>query len=240
MTVLGHEPLILIPGLLCTHDLYREQIAALSAGREVIVADHTRSDTMAGIASDVLASAPPEFALAGLSMGGYVAFEILRRDPGRVTRLALIDTSARADLPEQSARRRELVDIARQRGARFVQKLLLPNIVAPATLSDVPLVERILGMADDTGVEAFARQQAAIVSRPDNRPLLADIRCPTLVVVGAEDQLTPLKVAEEMRAGIAGSRLVVVPGAGHLSPMEAPDAVTTAVQTWLADRVRAD
>ncbi len=235
MTDLIREPLVLVPGLMCTADLYRDQIAALQSGREVIVADHTRSDSMAGIADGVLATAPPMFALAGLSMGGYVAFEILRRAPHRVTRLALIDTSARADMPDQSERRRELVEIARKRGARFVQKMLLPMLVAPRVISDVPLVERILVMADETGVDGFANQQAAIISRPDNRPLLGQIRCPTLVIVGAEDQLTPLKLAEEIRGGIAGSRLVVVPGAGHLSAMEEPAAVTAALKTWLDD-----
>lgn len=235
MTDRIREPLLLVPGLLCTADLYRDQIAALKAGRDVVVVDHKRSETMRGIATDVLAAAPPMFALAGLSMGGYVALEILRQAPQRVTRLALIDTSARGDLAEQSERRRELVAVAEKRGVRFVQKMLLPNLVAPSALSNEPLVARILAMADETGTAAFARQQAAIISRPDNRPLLAEIRCPTLVVVGAEDALTPLKVAEEIRAGIAGSRLVVVPGAGHLSPMEAPAEVTDALRIWLDD-----
>ena len=229
------EPLLLIPGLMCTADLYRDQIAALKSGRDVVVADHSRSDSMAGIAGGILSVAPPLFALAGLSMGGYVAFEILRQAPLRVTRLALLDTSARADLADQSERRRELVEIARRRSARFVQKTLLPKLISPGSMTDITLVERIMAMADDTGVEAFARQQAAIISRLDSRPLLGGIRCPTLVVVGAEDELTPLNVAEEIRAGIPGSRLVVVPGAGHLSPIEQPAAVTAALKIWLDD-----
>lgn len=228
------EPLLLVPGLMCTADLFRDQIAALGAVREVAVADHTRSDTMAGIASGILAAAPERFAFAGLSMGGYVAFEILRQAPERVTRLALLDTSARPDLPEQSERRRELVRIAEERGARFVQKTLLPMLAAPPALADAPLVERMLAMADETGVAAFARQQSAIIGRPDNRPFLSEIRVPTLVLVGAADQLTPPKVAEEMHAGIAGARLAVIEGAGHLTPMEAPDAVTAALAGWLA------
>jgi pimeloyl-ACP methyl ester carboxylesterase len=225
--------LVLVPGLMCTADLYRSQVAALGAAGDVVIADHSQDDTMTGIARRVLEAAPPRFALAGLSMGGYVALEIVRQAPQRVSRLMLIDTSARADWPEQSARRRELVAIAGERGVRFVQKTLLPMLVAPRSLDDTPLVERVLAMADDTGFEAFARQQAAIMSRPDNRPLLAEIRCPTVVAVGAEDQLTPVKVAEEIRDGIPGARLEVIPGAGHLSPMEAPERITAAMRSWL-------
>lgn len=233
MAATATEPLVLVPGLMCTADLFHAQILAFGRGREVMVADHTRHDTMAGIAGAVLEAAPPRFALAGLSMGGYVAFEILRRAPERVVRLALIDTSARADLPEQSARRRELIEIARTRGVRFVQKTLLPMLVAPRVLADAALVERLQAMADDTGMEGFARQQSAIMGRPDNRPLLGEIRCPTLVVVGSEDQLTPVKVAEEIRDGIAGARLEVIAGAGHLTPIEAPEEVTAVLQRWL-------
>lgn len=229
------EPLVLIPGLMCTADLFRTQITVLGGDRDIMVADHSRSDSMAGIAADVLAAAPPRFALAGLSMGGYVALEILRRSPDRVARLALLDTSARPDLPEQSERRRELVAAAGQRGVRFVQKTLLPMLVTPATLADEALVERILAMADDTGLEGFKRQQAAIIGRPDNRLFLGAISCPTLVVVGAEDKLTPLKVAEEIRDGIAGSHLEVIGGAGHLSPLERPEEVTKALARWLGD-----
>jgi pimeloyl-ACP methyl ester carboxylesterase len=230
---MGTEALVLVPGLMCTADLYRDQITALGAERQVVVADHTRHDSMTAIADAVLATAPGRFALAGLSMGGYVAFEILRRAPARVTRLALIDTSARADLPEQSHRRRELVAIAREKGVRFVQKMLLPMLVASKVLEDAPLVTRILAMADDTGFEAFARQQLAIMERPDNRPFLSSIACPTVVIVGAEDQLTPLKIAEEISDGITGARLEVIDGAGHLSPMEAPQAVTAVLREWL-------
>ncbi len=227
------EPLLMVPGLMCTADLWREQSAALGGGRVVVIGDHTRHDTMGGIAAGILAAAPERFALAGLSMGGYVAFEIIRRAPERVTRLALLDTSARADLLEQSARRREVVAIAREKGVRFVQKTLLPMLVAKRALDDAALVERLLAMADDTGIEAFARQQAAIMGRPDNRPLLGEIRCPTVVVVGAADQLTPQKVAEEIRDGIAGARMEIVAGAGHLTPIEAPERVTALMRRWL-------
>lgn len=234
----GAEPLVLIPGLLCTGALFKAQMEVLGATRPVIVADHTRHGSMDALATGILAAAPPLFALGGLSMGGYVALAILRQAPERVTRLALMDTSARADRPEQSARRRELVELGRREGVRRVQEVLLPSLLNPAHLGDAALVATVLRMADDTGQAAFERQQEAIIGRPDNRPLLADIRCFTLIVVGAEDQLTPVKVAEEMHAGIPGSRLEIVPGCGHLSPLEQPDGITRLLGDWLGAPAR--
>lgn len=226
-------PLLLIPGLLCTGDVYREQIVALSHARPVHVADHRRADSMKAIAAQILAHAPPRFALAGLSMGGYLAFEILRQAPQRVERLALIDTSAAPDTPEATAKRWARIGAARE--GRFIEtaESMFPGFVLPAHANDAALKHRYMLMAEETGAEAFALQQTAILSRPDSRPLLASIKVKTLVVVGKEDMATPPEAAKVIADGIAGARLVVIPECGHLSTMERPNAVTEALGGWL-------
>lgn len=226
--------LVLVPGLLCTAALWRPQIEALGKRAQVMVADHMSHDSMAAIARAILASAPERFALAGLSMGGYISYEIVRQAPERVTRLALLDTGSRADTPERTAARRELIALAEREGVRKAQEKLLPVLIHKARLTEKPLVEDILQMADDTGLESFKRQQAAIIARPDNRPFLGSIRCPTLVLVGRDDALTPVELSEEIAAGIPGAKLEIIPECGHLSTMERPAAVTRALEAWLA------
>lgn len=228
------DHLVLIPGLLCTGALYTAQIAALGGdGARISVADHRGYHTMAGLASAIIKEAPDRFALAGLSMGGYVAFEIMRQAPERVARLALLDTSARADLPEQSENRRRLVALAVKKGVGVAAREMFPKLVAPSRGGDEALKAAFLEMAEATGVASFASQQAAIMMRVDSRPTLAAIACPTLVLVGEEDELTPPEVAQEIADGITDSRLAVVPGSGHLSTLEAPDAVTAELVAWL-------
>ena len=234
MTTAHSEPLVLVPGLLCSPALFGPQVAEFGRQRPVLVADHTRSDRLEAIARDILAAAPERFALAGLSMGGYVAMAIQRAAPERVTRLALLDTSARPDVPERTADRRRLMEIARAEGVRKVQGMLLPRLVHPARLSEADLVATVLQMADDTGLEAFLREQEAIIARPDARSGLGAVRCPALVLVGAQDLQTPPEIAEEIAAGISGARLVVVPDCGHLSTLERPQRVNCALSDWLA------
>jgi pimeloyl-ACP methyl ester carboxylesterase len=225
--------LVLVPGLLCTGALWAPQVEALSDIADCIVADHTRHKTMKGIARSILAAAPPRFALAGLSMGGYIAYEILRQAPQRVQRLALLDTGSRADTPERTAGRRDLIATAEREGVARAQELLLPKLIHTARLVDTALVETVVQMAVDTGLAAFERQEAALIGRPDNRPLLASIRCPTLVLVGEQDALTPPELAREIAAGIPGAKLKIVPDCGHLSTLEQPKAVTRALRAWL-------
>jgi pimeloyl-ACP methyl ester carboxylesterase len=228
------EPIVFVPGLLCTGDLFADQVAALSPRHTCIVADHTTADSLPDIARAILAAAPPTFAVAGLSMGGYIAFEMLRQAPERITRLALLDSNARADRPDQIKTRHVLIGAARTVGVRAVQGMLLRLLIHKDHVANRDLTERVLLMADGIGVNAFIRQQLAILGRPDNRPFLAEIKCPTVIIVGEQDALTPVKVAEEMHAGIAGSTLAVIPNCGHLATMEAPDAVTAILRTWLA------
>lgn len=225
-------PLLLLPGLLCTARLWRAQIDALGDIAESQVADLTRDDSVGAMAERALAHAPPRFALAALSMGGYVAFEILRRAPERVARLALIATSARPDSPERAARRRRGID-AISRG-RFVgvTRQLLPSLVHPDHVEG-PIGAIVQSMAAEVGADGYLRQQAAILSRPDAAPLLARIDAPTLIVVGAEDPLTPPAEAEAIHAGIAGSVLHRLPVCGHLPPLERPQETSALMRSWL-------
>jgi pimeloyl-ACP methyl ester carboxylesterase len=226
-------PTLLIPGLNCSARLYDEQIPALWRFGPVIVADHRRGDTIRGIAQNILADAPPHFALVGLSMGGYISFEIMRQAPERVLKLALLDTSSRPDRPEQSERRDQ--QIAAVEAGRFseISETLFPLFVRPDRLMEEQIRWTLRLMADETGPEAFMRQLKAIKSRPDSRPSLQHIACPTLVLVGDADQLTPQELSREIAAGIPGSRLVVVPECGHLTTIERPEAVNRALTEWM-------
>ena len=222
-------PLLLVPGLLCSARLYAPQVTALWPLGPVTVADHRRDADVAAIAARILADAPPRFALAGLSMGGYVAFAMLRQAPERIVRLALLDTSARPDTPEQSAARETFIAMAEAGQLAAVVDTLAPRFLHRDRRTDATLNRVIRDMAADTGVAAFVRQQRAIMTQPDSRPQLASIACPTLVLVGEGDELTPPSLAQEIAAGIAGARLVTVPACGHLSTLEKPEAVMAAL-----------
>jgi pimeloyl-ACP methyl ester carboxylesterase len=227
--------LVLVPGLLCDSLLWKAQIEVLGARIKCWVADHTRSVTMAGVAADVLKDAPFErFALAGLSMGGYAALEIVRQAPHRVDRLALLDTSARADTREQRERREGLIALARRGRFVGVAQGLLPLFVHRDRLGDRQLVDTVKTMSRNIGRDAFIRQEEAIMSRADSLPLLPSIACPTLVLCGRQDAVAPLDRHEEMAAGISGATLEVIEDCGHLSTLERPAEVSDALRTWLS------
>ena len=226
-------PIVLVPGLNCSARLYAEQIPALWRFGPVMVADHTRDAGIAAIARRILAAAPPFFALAGLSMGGYIAFEIMCQAPQRVAKLALIDTGARPETAEQTARRQGPMAMARAGKLVEVADESFVFFVHPNRYDDVTLRDVVRAMAEETGAQAFLRQQQAIMMRPDSRPGLSAIACPTLVLVGEQDRGTPPELAREMAAAIAGSRLVIVPDCGHLSTIERPQAVTKALVEWM-------
>ncbi|MBV8974850.1 MAG: alpha/beta fold hydrolase [Sinobacteraceae bacterium] len=226
-------PIVLIPGLLASPRMYAPQIPHLWRCGPVTIADHTRDESMGAIAQRILATAPGRFALVGLSMGGYIAFEMLRQAPQRIARVALLDTSARADQPEQTAMRRTQMALAAHGQLSEVLEQQFPRLVHPARRNDTALRELFALMARDVGAEAFVRQQTAIMGRSDSRTLLGSIRCPTLVLVGDADQLTPPERAAEIAAGIAGACLVTIPDSGHVSTLEQPDEVTRALREWL-------
>jgi pimeloyl-ACP methyl ester carboxylesterase len=227
------QPIVLVPGLFCTPRLYAEQMTALWQFGPVTVADHRRENTMTDVARSILFNAPPSFALVGLSMGGYIALEIMRQAPERVSKLALLDTTARPDSPEQTKVRNDQIAISRSGGYGKIPYAAMPMLLhnhENATLRNI-----ILQMAAETGADAFVRQQQAIIGRADSRPLLATIRCPTLVLVGEQDRLIPPDRSQELAAGIAGARYVVIPDCGHVSTIEQPQATTQALVDWLGN-----
>jgi len=226
-------PIVLVPGLNCSARLYAEQIPALWRLGPVLVADHTRDDSIAAIAQRILTAAPPRFALAGLSMGGYVALEIMRQAPHRVAKLALLDTSARPETPEQTAGRLPRIALAKSGRFAEVPDGQFPLLVHRNRHGDEALKSLVRAMAEETGAEAFLREMHAIMGRADSRPGLSAIACPTLVLVGEGDELTPPVLSQEIATGIPGARLVIVPDCGHLSTLERPQAVTQALCEWM-------
>lgn len=222
-------PFVLVPGLLASPRFYAAQIPALWRMGPVTVADHTRDNSVVAIARRIIAAAPPRFALVGHSLGGYIAFEILRQAADRVIGLALLDTSARADTPEQAQKRRDQMEMARTGPFAALAALQFPAFVHPSRQRDKALQRYMSAMAHDNDAEVFIRQQTAIMHRPDSRPTLATIRCPAVVIVGDADAATPPERAQEIVAGIRGARLVVIEQCGHMSAIERPDTVTAAL-----------
>ena len=225
--------LLVLPGLLENADGFAPVIEGLGARAACSVADLTRSDTIAALARDALAQAPEgRFALAGHSMGGYVALEVMRQAPERVERLALLDTHARPDSPEATENRRRLMAIA-DHDFPAVIAAQMPKLLTPKHLQDPALAGVIESMALAVGKEGFKRQQQAIIRRIDSRPHLKDIRCPTLVVAGRDDQLMPVELLQELADGIAGARLTVIEDCGHMAALEQPARVLAALVEWL-------
>lgn len=229
----GRPPLVLVPGLNCTAELFGPQIEVFGGRCDISIADHARDETIADIARRLLAAAPPRFALAGLSMGGYVALEVMRQAPQRVERLALLDTRASPDAPEDTEIRQVAIKFAETGRFDDIHGILWPRLVHLGRLGDAALERVVRTMAEKTGPARFIRQQRAVMGRADFLPALSAIRCPTLVLVGAEDAITPRFMSEDMADAIAGSRLVVVPDCGHLSTLEQPAAVNAALEAWL-------
>ncbi len=227
-------PILFVPGLLCSTEIFAAQAAALWPLGPIAVASTLAADTVAEAAEKILETAPPRFALVGISMGGYLSFEIMRQAPERVTRLALLDTSARPDSPEQTAQRRQTLEQAR--AGHFLPTALtsLTNLLHPTRRGDASLQAINARMALAVGLEGFARQLELIISRPDSRPSLPAMRIPTLVLVGDADALTPIAHAQEIAANIPGAKLAVVPECGHLSTIERPDEVSRALLDWMA------
>lgn len=222
--------LVLLPGLICDERLWRDVMTGLPA--RSMVADLTQDDSIAAMATRTLAAAPARFALAGLSMGGYVALEIMRQAPERVIRLALFDTSARADDEARRETRRKGIEMARSGRFIGVSRGLLASLIAPQHMG-TPIAAEVQAMSERVGQEAYMRQQVAIMNRVESRPMLGGIDVPTLVGVGELDKMTPLELAQEMAAGIAGAELVVFPDSAHLPTMENPGAVAEAMRGWL-------
>jgi pimeloyl-ACP methyl ester carboxylesterase len=227
-------PLVCIPGLLCDEALWVPQRDRFIGERPVVIADVTQSDSIAAMAQDLLAMAPARFVLAGLSLGGYVALEVMRQAPEQVAALALIDTSARPDTAEQVERRQGLIRLATKGRFKGVTPRLMPLLIHPDRLMDTTLTGIVMAMAERVGQAAFLRQQRAILARVDSRPHLARITCPTAVVCGADDALTPPELSREMATLIPGASLDLLTGCGHLATLEAPDAINMVLAGLIA------
>jgi pimeloyl-ACP methyl ester carboxylesterase len=226
-------PVVLLPGMMCDARLFAAQAAALSGRRAVHHAPIGGHASMEALAAEVLAHAPPCFALAGLSMGGIVAMEVLRQAPDRVERLALLDTNPLVEAPEVRARRPGQVERARAGGLESVMRdEMKPNYLAGGS-GQGAILDLCMDMALGLGPEVFARQSDALASRPDQTATLRAFRGPALVLMGEEDRLCPRDRHDLMMMLMPQARLVVVEGAGHLPPMERPAAVTAALTEWL-------
>jgi len=226
-------PILLVPGLGGSPRIYAPVIPALWRFGPVMVANHIRDDNMGAIARRILAEAPRHFALAGHSMGGYIAFEIMRQAPERVTKLALLNTQARPDTPEAIERRRGMIKVIEAGGFSAATDTLYAVLVHPSRRDDAALKKIVHDMAEDIGPEAFVRQVIAVMARADSRPTLATIACPTLVLTSDQDSVISNSLSLEIADGIPGAKLVTISDCGHLSQIEQPQATAAALAEWL-------
>jgi pimeloyl-ACP methyl ester carboxylesterase len=234
----SQEALVLLPGFLCDRTVWQDQIAALSDVAECTCADYGMLDSIPAMAQSVLRHAPDRFSVAGHSMGGRIAFEIFRLAPDRVRRLAVFDSGSAArsagEVGQQEERnRRHLLGIARSEGMRTMALQWVQGMVAPRRLQDRALIESIVQMFERKPPDVFEAQMNALLGRPDATPVLAQIRCPALILTGREDAWSPPATHQLMAGAISGAKLVIVPDSGHMSTMEQPAAVAQAMREWL-------
>lgn len=225
---------LFLPGLLEDADGFRTQIDSIGSRATCVVADLTRSDTIAALAKDALAQAgdTETFSVVAHSMGGYVALELMRQAPRRIGRLALLNSNARADSPEATENRKRLMGLA-ERDFPAVIAALMPKVLLDEHRNDTAIVGTITEMALATGRDAFLRQQRAIIRRIDSRPHLGAIRCPTLVVAARGDAIMPVEMLEELARGIPGARLAIIEQSGHMATLERPAEVSKLLVEWL-------
>ena len=227
-------PVVLLPGMMCTADLWSRQVEALAADYAVTIGDITGADNVAEMALQLLAEAPPSFALAGLSMGGIVAMEMWRRAPERIERLALLDTNCRSDSPERrSIRDRQIAQVNQGGLESVLRDELKPGYLAACHKADTAMLDEVLAMGLNLGPAVFERQSVALRDRDDYSHTLATIACPTLVLCGQEDRLCPPELHAEMAALIPEAELRVIPDCGHLPTIEQPQKVNSALLNWL-------
>ncbi len=227
------EPLVLLPGMMCDARLFGPQIAELSADTAVMVAPITQGERIEEIASGLLDQLPKRFALAGLSMGGIVAMELLRRAPDRITRIALMDTNPLAETPVNAANREP--QIVKARSGRMLEVMrdeMKPNYLAPGPYRG-EVLELVMDMAETLGPEVFIRQSRALQRRKDQQGTLRRCKVPTLVLCGAHDALCPVKRHTFMAELIPFAKLVVLEDAGHLPTLEQPAETTAALRAWM-------
>lgn len=227
------DPIVLITGQLLTNAVWQD-VGAAWAGREVIYADHRQDDRMEDFAQRVLDNAPPKFVLVGHAMGGFIAFDIMRRAPQRVSKLVLISTLASADGPAQTARRQGYIDLVESGQFDQVVEERIPMLFPEEKRQDQRLIGLARQMASDTGAQTFMAQQRAIMARIDSRPMLHKITVPTLLIWGERDGITSRAHHEEIAAEIAQAQLVTLPDVGHLPTIEAPQQVAHIIANFIA------
>ena len=230
----ARETIILVPGLLCDAVVWEHQEAALAGLYDVIIPELTRQDSMGAMAAHVLSLAPERFSIAGHSMGARVALEVWRQAPGRVTRLALLDTGVHPASADELPKRQAMLDISAGHGMTALADAWLPPMVKPGLLeTDTDLRARLYAMVERMTPTIHRQQITALVNRPDAAPLLPQIACPVLIGVGELDRWSPPEQHEPMVAAIPSARMVVFDGAGHMAPMETPEAVSAALVEWM-------
>jgi pimeloyl-ACP methyl ester carboxylesterase len=227
------KSLVLIPSQLCTAAVWEHQINTLSGEVDVCVAGLGSSDSVQDLARHILGGAPGTFSLAAHGMGGFIAFEMWRQAPARIERMALIGTLATADSEAQIARRELYAKLVRDGNFAQVIEERLPILFSARNRMNERLLATARGMAQATGADAFLRQQRAIIGRPDSRPTLATITCPTLVVLGGEDRITAISDAQAIASVIRGARMEVVQDSGHMVPLEQPARTSALLRQWL-------
>lgn len=227
------EPVVFLPGMMCDARLFEPQVRAFSATHPVMVAPITNGQRIEEIASGLLSHLPQKFALAGLSMGGIVAMELLRRAPERVTRVALMDTNCLAEIPQVAADREpQIVKVKSGKLTEVMRDELKPHYLAPGP-NRPAVLQTVMDMAHTLGPEVFVRQSRALQRRRDQQSTLRKIRQPALVLCGAHDALCPIKRHTFMAELIPHARLVVLEDAGHLPTLETPDDTNDALWEWL-------
>lgn len=235
--MMDRPQLLLIPGLAVNAAVWRQQIDALSDIADCWVAPLPPYDDLGEIAEFILADAPDQFAVAGFSMGGYLCFEIVRRAPERVLRLALLGTSADPETPEVTERRMFMMQRVEQRGHLATWREHFPRFLHPDRSADRTILDILLKQAYETGPEVSLQHHRAMIKRAGYLDMLPEITCPTLIVVGRQDPVTPIAVQETMARTIPGAELLVLEHCGHVLPLERPRAVSAAMRHWLTREV---
>lgn len=227
--------LILLSGLLSDDTPWSDVAARLTASFPVRIISFANCSSLAEMAERVLGAAPERFALAGHSMGGRVALEVWRRAPRRIAALGLLNTGAAPRRPEEVAGRVRLVKVAQEQGMSALAAEWLPPMMASAavTAEQQSIMQRLIRMVEGQTASSFAAQIQALLNRPDAEPLLPTIGVPTLLLSGREDTWSPVSQHLRMQRMIPGSTLVEVANAGHMAPIEQPDAVANALREHL-------
>lgn len=227
-------PPLLLPGLMCSDVIWAPQVAALAGHAPVAVPGYGDARSFEEMARRALAMAPERFSLAGHSMGARIALEVFRQAPERVERIALFDTGVHPVQPGEAEKRHALRDLGRREGIGALVDAWLPPMVHPDRHGDEELMGRLRAMCVEGGIARYEAQIAALLARPDPRPLLPEIRCPALIAAGREDLWSPPVQHEEIAAAMPDAELAIFEHCGHMAPVEAPDAVTAALRAWLA------